>query len=291
MAGASMTRSTPDVAVLLLAGLSHLQCRELLEADAGYKISRVHVYPWQREITLRWVRDRELCWQLSRFGIDEGDRREGTGTWYNTGRRSRGTEGRLRYLYIGREGRDVSEAREIDQDGRDHARLGELLRIPSCCIEFYLANRHVAKTRYHDEYVQLTSQATPVRAPYLWEMNYVGQYFGFSLYHHYPCSWTCSATLKRARRALRIVRCASPVWARAFRRHLRGAMICEPGRAVHCIRGEVPRSSTTFAGSQVVSTDWSPLGAALRSTGSIRAAMKAGGVARRVPTPLVLYFQ
>lgn len=288
MAGDPISASVPQVTSLLLGGLSHLQCRELAEADVGYKISRVHVYPWQLNVALHWVRERRLSWQLSRFGIDEGIAREGTGSWYNTGRRSADAKHRLRYLYVGRQTREVVEAQAIDHVGRDHVRLGELLRIPQCCIMFYLAHRRVAQSLHRDEYVKFTSLASPPIGSYRWEMNYLGQYFGFSLYHHYPCSWVCSATLSRAQYALCILQKVSRDWAAAFRRHLRGAVICEPGRAVHCVRGEVTADTARFTSTQVVSTDWSPLGGALRTSGSIRAAL---ATRRRGRSPLLLFFK
>jgi len=169
-----------DFAALFAAGLSHLQCRELCEAAAGYKVSRLNLYPAQLSVVQAWCRERRLAIELSTFGIEEFIRPEGKGHWSNMGRRSEVGRG-VRFCYVSQHAEDALAAREAEaNEDFSPMVMARLLRIPVCCAEFFVNHKAQAVERYADDYALLTTGATAGEGPHPWEVNYLAQYFGFS---------------------------------------------------------------------------------------------------------------
>ncbi|HET9771785.1 MAG TPA: hypothetical protein VFS16_12915 [Acidimicrobiia bacterium] len=258
-----------EFAPLFAAGLSHLQCREVCEAALGYKVSRLNLYPAQRRAVTAWCRAHGIAVELSRYGVEEFVQPEGKGHWSNLGRR---TEGRraMRFCYMATRRADARAAREAEasEDSSPFV-MAELLRIPACCAEFFVTHKHRAVTDYADDYAVLTTRATSGPGPHPWPVNYLAQYFGFSLIHHYPCSWSCPASLTRAQDSLSLVRSVSPAWAATFTREIPGVAVFENLRAVHLIQARPNPGTVDFAPHQVRSTGTTALGEALRSGGEL----------------------
>ncbi|MGH9283791.1 MAG: hypothetical protein ACRD0S_12755, partial [Acidimicrobiales bacterium] len=258
-----------DLAPLFAAGLTHLQCRELCEAAAGYKVSRLNLYPAQLPAVAAWCHEQGLAVELSAFGVEEFIRPEGKGHWSNMGRRTDVGRG-LRFCYVASRPDDARAARDAEASEDFSPRLmAELLRIPACCAEFFVAHKHDAIESYADDYAVLTTRATATTGPHPWEVNYLAQYFGFSLIHHFPCSWSCPATLARARDSLALVRSVSPAWAATFVREIPGVVVFENLKAVHLIQAVPGPDAVEFASHQVRSTGPTPLGEALRASGRL----------------------
>lgn len=254
---------------LFLGNFSHLQCRELCEAYSGYKLSRVNLHENQLGFVRRWCRRRGLACEVSDFGVVENPRDEGKGAWRNTGRRV-STSAAIRFCYISRSARDARMAKKIESATEvDHRALGALLKIPPCCTEFYLRQREEALAYHDDDYVMLTSRATTARPPFSWQVNYLAQYIGFSLIHHFPCRWDCPATLERAKASLKIIETISPRWLVTFRRYMRGVVLVEGQVAVHLISGKFRGDTIAFRSDQVRSTRTTPLILALCEKGSM----------------------
>lgn len=258
-----------DFADLFAAGLSHLQCRELCEAAAGYKVSRLNLYPAQLPVVQRWCRERRLAVELSAYAVEEFICPEGKGHWSNMGRRSELSRG-VRFCYLSERAEDARAAREAEA-GEDFSPMvmARLLRIPACCAEFFVEHKDRAVERYADDYALLTTGATVGAGPHPWEVNYLAQYFGFSLIHHYPCRWSCPATLARARDSLALVGAVSAQWAATFAREVPGVVVFENLLAVHLIQAPAGPDAVEFAGYQVRSTSPTALGEALRTSGRL----------------------
>ena len=258
-----------DFAILFAAGLSHLQCRELCEAAAGYKVSRLNLYPAPLSAVAAWCHERRLVIELSAYGVEEFLRPEGKGHWSNIGRRTAVGRG-LRFCYVARRPDDARAARDAEaSEDFSPMMMARLLRIPTCCAEFFVDHKEQAVEGYADDYAVLTTRSTAVEGPHPWEVNYLAQYFGFSLIHHYPCSWSCPATLARARDSLALVRSVSPEWAATFAREMPGVVVFENLLAVHLIQAAPGRDAVEFTAHQVRSTSTTALGEALRVSGRL----------------------
>lgn len=262
--------STIDLTTLFTLGLSPSQCREVCEAASGYKVSRLNLYPHHLGAIGEWCGRHGLQVAVADFGVREFVEEEGKGGWSNVGRRVRVGEG-LRFVYLGRSASEVERAKaaEASEDFSPWV-MGDVLRIPRCCTEFFVREKVRALRDYADDYVFLTTHATPGSGPFPWQANYLGQYFGYSLIHHFPCRWDCPATLERANRSLALVAEASPQWADTFRRELRGAVVVENRLAVHQVLGDAGDGEIRFEPHQLRSTSTTPAGRALREAGRLR---------------------
>jgi hypothetical protein len=278
--------SIEELAPLFAAGLSHLQCRELCEAVVGYKLSRLNLYPREIEAVRAWCARRGLAVELSDFGVRTSVRQEGKGGWSNVGARVAPGEA-LRFCYVSRSRSDARAARDAEADPSFSPReMAALLNIPPCCCDFFMEHKREAMEVYADDYALITLRSTASPPPYPWPVNYLGQYFGFSLIHHFPCSWHCSRTRARALDGLDILREVSPDWARTFTEALPGVVVFENLRAVHFIQA-APRTpgSVAFEPYELRSTNVTALGEALRTSGRLEWAtpmeFEVGGVDHR----------
>lgn len=286
-----------DLTSLFTLGLSHSQCREICEAASGFKVSRLNLYPHHLRPVGDWCGRHGLAVEVADFGVREFVEEEGKGGWSNIGRRVGLGEG-LRFFYIGRSAEEVHRAKEAEAS-EDFSPwiMGEVLRIPPCCTELFVREKERALRDYADDYVFLTTGNTTAAGPYPWQVNYLGQYFGYSLIHHFPCRWDCPGTLERANRSLALVAEVSPVWAETFRRELRGAVLVENRVAVHQILGDSAAREIRFEPHRVRSTSDTPVAQAVRAAGRLRwtaaaepildppVAPRPGGAAETVVVP------
>lgn len=292
-AGTVMKLSAADVAPLLIQGFSHLQCRELCEATAGFKISRINAECEQVELLREWCFSRGLACEVSDFGVQENLRNEGKGAWWNTGRRV-SDDASIRYVYVGLCRKQVSEMKLLEAGPTpNHRRIAELLAIPECCAAFYGKFRDEAVNGHDDDYATLTSRSTLATPPYAWQTNYFAQYFGFSLVHHYPCRWDCAATFDRARRAEAVVEGVSSDWLALHRRWLCAVVVLEGKTAVHLIRGSLQHMLVRFRPDQIRSTADTPFLDRLRRVGELEwtdrlAPRRERGASESVPEDLLI---
>lgn len=257
-----MSAESIDVLSLLIEGLDQVDCREIVEAAVGYRVCRLHLGPDGISAAMSWARQYELFAEQSDFVVEEVDADEGKGQWTNLGQLSDRSEG-PRFLYLGRSREDVLKAKDAEAED-DATALGELLRIPACCIQFYERHRSEALRKYADDYAPITTRLTAKPPPYDWRLNYLAQYFGHNLIHHFPCNWHCEASLRRAQDSLEIVRTVSSIWARRLERELRGVVVFENQLGVHMIKKPPEAPEFAYRRDQVVSTASTPLSGLLR---------------------------
>jgi hypothetical protein len=259
-----------SLAPLFAAGLSALQVRELCEAAAGIKLSRLNLEDPQVEAIRPWCEEQRLCVGVTDYFIQGNRLDEGKGNWSNIGQRF-ATDG-VRFVYVSPEPAEVQEALQAERaDDFAPQVLGRLLRIPACCTEFFRAQKLTAERVFLDEYGYLTSQRSALGALFDWRMNYLSQYFGYSLHGHYVCRWDCPATLRRVERAEALVRTISPDWRESFRRAMRGVVVLDGQGAVHFVRSEPDESGWVRVRPHLLlSTMPTPVSAAIRQAGGFR---------------------
>ena len=96
-------------------------------------------------------------------------------------------------IYIGRDITLLEEARNVDECG-DHESFGALLEIPRCCRSRFIEHLEIAAAKQND-FTGFVSMDKGVNS---WCIHY-GQYFGYGLISHFPCSFSCQETAGLAR--------------------------------------------------------------------------------------------
>jgi hypothetical protein len=242
-----------DFTPLLFAGFTYLECREVLEAASGYKISRLLITRGKGRTLRQWARSRGLTVLFADFDVREGPLLEGKGSWLNTGVRAPQGRG-LTFVYLGPVRNDLVRAKTSDPHGEEPEVLAGVLRIPPCCVAFYCRYADEARAGMANDYAPIINRVTTGSGPFPWTLNYIAQYFGHSLIHHFPCSWRCEASRQRAEDALALIAGVSTAWAELVARMCTGTVIYEGTRGVHMIRGAVLSRGDTFLEDDVVST-------------------------------------
>lgn len=169
-----------------------MTAREIAEAVLGLKVSRV--YLTRRQLDLIDSVSQEIG-----LGISVGSRkhflRSDNGPW---------TDDVAAYLplesaegwfvvYLADDAEKADLARQYDETGRD-SEFGELLGIPPCCIERFVAVWG-REEREFDARAYLSQQLGHrhiVRVN--WRNNAFGQFFNRCLVSYFPCSLSCCAT-------------------------------------------------------------------------------------------------
>ncbi|KIQ77604.1 hypothetical protein RW25_28445 [Bacillus sp. L_1B0_8] len=264
-----------DIGLLMLSGFTQLQCREICEATLGYKLSRINLYRNQAQYLVDWCHKYNLFIDCSDFYVQEFICEEGKGNWSNQGEKTFDING-CKFYYISRNKEEVQLAKSAEVKEEFDAKLmGNLLKIPECCTEKYLVNREVVEKKYFDDYAIITTKNTLNSSDMFnanWKTNYLSQYFGYSLIHHFPCTWNCQNTIDRADKSIEIMNSVSPNWVKTFQENLRGLLVFENGLSVHFIKAlpETGAKEVLFKPNQIVSTNTTELSKKLREYGNIR---------------------
>ncbi|MFF0087081.1 hypothetical protein ACFYR1_46615 [Streptomyces canus] len=235
----------------------------MLEAASGYKTSRLLITRRKAAALAEWAGDRGLRSLLSDFDVVESGKPENKGYWINTGRRVPAGNG-LCFVYLGNRPSDVRAAYASDASGEDAGLLADLFRIPECCLRFYEANAERAREEFDNDYAVITTEATTGTGPYPWFNNYLGQYFGHSLIHHFPCRWDCKASQRRALHSLELITEVSTSWARLAEEKCRGTVWFSPREGVHMIQGRLLSRGDDYRADEVVSTVYNDMTYALK---------------------------
>jgi hypothetical protein len=97
-----------------------------------------------------------LAIELSAYGVEEFISSEGKGHWSNIGRRSEAGRG-LRFCYVSEHAEDALAARDAEaSEDFSPMVMARLLRVPTCCAEFFVNHKDQAVERYADDYALLT---------------------------------------------------------------------------------------------------------------------------------------
>jgi hypothetical protein len=263
-----MTRAvrvtTTDIAELVFAGFAMCECREVVEAATGYKLSRLLILRQKAAVLGKWARDRGLAFDVADFDVLESRTPEGKGAWINEGRRAPDGGG-LCFAYLSPSWAEIELAKAADLGGEELEVLGELFRIPPCCTAFYGDFLDEARELFDNDYAPLIQRATRSTGPHPWQNNYLAQYFGHSLIHHYPCAWDCEASSRRALDSLALIEDVSPQWAERTRTVLTGTVVHAGREGVHMVQGYVWGSDTRYRADQVVSTTYDALCARIKT--------------------------
>lgn len=250
-----------DIAPLITCSklVTWIQFREILEAYAGLKVSRIYLSRLEVYSKLKKVFEQlELFCFISDFKVAEVlDKHKGT--WHNRGVRvSKDKEG-VFFVYIGKNYHELLIAKKAEAS-YNHETFGKMLRIPDCCRNFYHYYREVALKDYEDEYAYLCLKNSNRKhqMPFPLFTNYLAQYFGFSLISHFPCSFECSSSIEKGRQSLNILLQYYNLLGKQRLSNLenyRNVIIFENQLGVHALLGKIQGNSIHYDASTVLTTN------------------------------------
>lgn len=229
-------REAAGVFAKLAERVGMIPTREIVAVWAGLKTSRIG----GTETTIRLVEEAARPLGLATVRSTRkylGRRDIGKGGWSNKFGGSFPVDSPCGdwLLYIAKSADQAQAAREAEEDGREFDFGGEL-GIPACCARFYVENQDRAMAKQND-YVPLVLRNTASEAPYDPLLNYVAQYFGYSLISFFPCSFCCPHAKAIAQRSLDVLIEVSPALANDTLRFQRMPVLYTEYRGLYAFEG------------------------------------------------------
>jgi hypothetical protein len=233
------------------AGFKSGECREALETGEGYKTSRLLISAFKAEVLHDWAKSQNIFFRKGTLDVYESGLRENKGSWINTGYLGK-FRGSWVYCYIGRTEADVVAALDADMsDEEQPAELARLFRIPSCCLDAYLARRAAKLDLMGDPGRYIVGRCSTSQ-PYL--NNYLVQYFDGGYIHYFPCAWDCRASSSRSADVRSLVHNTSKLWGERLDRLGRSSVVLSDDGSVHALIGATMKDMIDIRPSDVLST-------------------------------------
>lgn len=110
------------------------------------------------------------------------------------------------FYYISKDPNLAVDAKDAEA-ANDHAKLGELLGYPPCCLMYFEKNFSVDNTN---------PQLTPTR----FETNLTKRVDDWCILSHFPCSNDCGESLRIAESYIELIRVDNPDWVSELQRTL-----------------------------------------------------------------------
>ena len=167
-------------------------------------------------------------------------------------------------LYIAKNKDLALKARLAEDEDREFD-FGDELGIPSCCSKFYIEKQHEAMEKQND-YVPLVLKNSNSNGPHNYHLNYVAQYFGYSLISFFPCSFECTQAIEKAKKGFSILKDVAPDLAEETLQYLKMPILYTEYRGLYAfgdsyyepetrvlkysntmIRGTLPQTSVVFS--------------------------------------------
>jgi hypothetical protein len=87
--------------------------------------------------------------------------------------------------------------------------FGRVLGYPDCCVDSFCKCWPYAQAQHHGDLVPITITASGP-GPFDWQINTLGRYFGLCPIQHFPCTFTCKASIELAEKTLCCLRKCEP---------------------------------------------------------------------------------
>jgi hypothetical protein len=115
-------------------------------------------------------------------------------------------------VHLGLHAGRVIETRGADLSG-DHRKVGDLLGIPTCCVDAFLVSASMAECDQNDH--TLYAQCSKDESIDPWAIH-CAQYFGYGLVSYFPCSPSCKKTAIIAKANAKLLKIHTPALAENF---------------------------------------------------------------------------
>jgi hypothetical protein len=236
--------------------ISGSQLREILQAAAGIKVSRV-VLDDRQKLVLRSVAGKYG------FAITDGLKRysartdSGKANFRNQRTPVGPNEAGFVFSYVARTHEAAKRAIRCDDTG-DSEGLGELLAFPPCCREAYRRFEPFARKVQGDLVPQVWANSLN-GLPFDPWLNIVVRYFGKAMISFFPCSFQCAAARKNAIESFNLMLACDHAWAESFLMAQCANVIYTEYEGIHVVRadaygaeiGYIPRDLSSTASTRV----------------------------------------
>jgi hypothetical protein len=242
--------------------------REILQAQAGMKVSRVVVTAPQAAVLQRLAGQFGFSatkgTRLYRLVEDAGKGRFSNQSLVATRDPASGTA----FLYIARTP-DLAEAARDMEEVDDSDGFGALLGIPACCRKAYRRFRSQARTTQGDLLPQVWANTARDRPFDPW-LNVAVRYFGACLISFFPCSFHCAAARVEAQRAYRVISGCDNDWARSFLRAHDSNVLYTDTHGVYQFKNRMTEDVIPYGADTLASTGDTGIGRLLRRGNRLR---------------------
>lgn len=237
--------------------------REVLLAEADAKISRTCVDA--EKLGVLGVAAERYGFHVvagNSWWILRADR--GKGGWANGAERmaERGEPGAVCNVYIASDGSLAETGKMLEEAGEDDL-FGALLGIPACCREAFDRCKNRAAEKQCD-FVPYVMENSGGRMPYDWRLNYIAQYFGYSLLSFFPCSFQCEAAAAVAERTFALLANCDAEWAKRFAELQQSNVLYTEKRGLHLFRARLREVWIEYGPQDLISTEDTDLARLLR---------------------------
>lgn len=208
-----------------------ISTREVLCAAAGLKPVRVSVPESEVQGAVYVLESHGL--QVEVGVVSHWLARDvGKGGWSSTSDEP-GRGESWKHLYVAQDAVGASRLREAEESGNDEE-FGRCLLIPACCRHMFLTRCREAQAAQYDFFRFSYPQATNLSP---WISNVASQYFDASFLSHYPCSPSCTDSLKLAGIVRRILHSVTPEVAREVESMMMSACVYTELQGVFLLPG------------------------------------------------------
>jgi hypothetical protein len=158
----------------------------------------------------------------------------------------------LRNVYVASDIALAETGKLFDEAGEDDL-FGALLGIPACCRAAFDRDKLFAAQKQYD-FVPYVLNNTTGTMPFDWRLNYLAQYFGFSLLSFFPCSFRCPVAGELASKTLSMITECDPIWAKeAVKLHNSNILYSEYA-GLHLFHGKLREGQLEYKPYDIIST-------------------------------------
>ncbi len=243
-----------DLYLELTSQFDNNNIREILLAAANIKISRTTLSR-EKIAALQGAADRhgfQIAISNHAWILRPDD---GKGGWANQVERAAEPDepGAVSNVYIAADATLAETGQMLDEAGEDDL-FGALLGIPSCCREAFDKNKSSA-TNHQLDFIPSVLDNTHSTPPYDWRLNYLAQYFGYSLLSFFPCSFLCPAAAKVAVRTLSMLTQCDAAWSNRFVDLQQTNILYTETNGLHLFRAPLCNGSIVYNPHDLISTE------------------------------------
>ncbi|MBU0628376.1 MAG: hypothetical protein KKC75_04245 [Nanoarchaeota archaeon] len=137
------------------------------------------------------------------------------------------------FVYISKD-KDITEKAKILEAENKHKELGILLGYPSCCAEFFEKHFEEESKRNNDFTLAVLKSSDGFSFPFY--TNIGARHFDLALLSHFPCSFSCAASLEIAKKNLELIKQEDKEFAEVIEGMLKGAIVYTETEGVFLLR-------------------------------------------------------
>ena len=150
------------------------------------------------------------------------------------------------FLYISKSKEKAELAKKLEEENK-HKELGIALGYPKCCSEFFEKNFPVESKKQNDYTLATLKSSEGFKFPFY--TNITIRHLDLTLLNHFPCSFSCKASITKAKRHLEVIEKHSRELGIIFKGMLKGAVVYTEKSGVFLLReSSLNKNKITYRG-------------------------------------------